>query len=162
MIIWGWGRQTRRTLGVVGISKCSHCGATAEFHLVQRRTWFTLFFIPVIPYSSEHHVLCSSCEWGWTPTEPDLVQLKAGLRGAMAGPSVATAVRELEASAWHPGDLVKPRVGSVLRGDPESTGGTIAQADRASAAVVLAVRGSLIQVRDSAGRIGWLQSGEVD
>lgn len=160
MIVYGWGKQTRRTHGVVGTTKCSHCGTTADFHLVQIRTWFTLFWIPLIPYKSEHRVLCSGCEWGWKPDEAEIVQLKAGFRGTVAAPPTTPAIIEAVASPWHPGDLVMPKFGSDLRGNP---GGTAeAGADRTSPAVVLAVRESAIQVRDSAGRIGSLRAGDVE
>jgi zinc ribbon protein len=161
VIIYGWGRQTRRTLGVVGISKCSHCQATSDFHLVQRRTWITLFFIPIIPYRFDYLVLCGACEWGWKPEDAEVVQLKAKLNASVSTPARPAAIVESIASPWHPGDLVTPRNGASLRRAPGASEATTS-ADRASPAVVLAVRGSSIQVRDSAGRIGWLQAGEVE
>jgi hypothetical protein len=160
VIIYGWGKQTRRTHGVVGTDKCTHCGATVDFHLVQVRTWFTLFWIPLIPYRSEHRVLCSGCEWGWSPTAAEVAQLKTGIQGILAAPRSAPAITESAASPWHPGDLVTPKSGSALRDHP---GGVAdASADRTSPSVVLAVRESAIQVRDGAGRIGWLRAGDVE
>lgn len=162
MIVFGWGRQTRRTLGIVGTSKCSHCGTTADFHLVQRRTWFTLFVIPVIPYGSEHVVLCNSCEWGWKPTEDEVLQLKSAINVAVTSPPPATAIADTATSRWRVGDMVTPKVGASLRVDPGGSAVATGSADRTSPAVVLATRGTFIQVRDAGGRIGWLQPGEVD
>lgn len=182
MIIYGWGRQTRRTLGIVGTTQCSHCNTTSDFHLVQRRTWFTLFFIPVIPYSSKYLVLCSRCEWGWQPTESEVLQLKSTMGMGLAAaaprpparpllsgaiPGVPPRGREEEAIAdasptqLRVGDFVYLNWGSSLTADPSAEGVPAGAADRTGPAIVLATRGSWIQVRDSAGRMGWLQSSSV-
>lgn len=34
--------------------------------LMRRTTWFTLFFIPVIPYKTEWWLLCPTCQYGIT------------------------------------------------------------------------------------------------
>lgn len=62
--VFGWGRQTRKNFGIVSKLKCDHCGNDDYWKLLRLTEWFTLFFIPVIPYSSEKYLLCPICEYG--------------------------------------------------------------------------------------------------
>ena len=64
MIIFGWGRQTRKHYGPTIPIKCPKCSNNAYWHLYRNRTWFTLFFVPVIPYDNKHILLCSVCSNG--------------------------------------------------------------------------------------------------
>ncbi len=63
-IVFGWGRQTVKEHGPVLKYHCSHCNNDKHWILYTRRTWFTLFFIPVIPYSTEYLMLCPICKYG--------------------------------------------------------------------------------------------------
>lgn len=63
-IIFGWGKQTVKEHGPAGIYHCEHCNNDRPWTLFSRRTWITLFFIPVIPYSTEYLLLCPICGHG--------------------------------------------------------------------------------------------------
>lgn len=63
-IIFGWGRQTLKSFGPVLKYHCDHCNNDKHWVLYCKRTWFTLFFIPVIPYSTEYLMLCPVCKYG--------------------------------------------------------------------------------------------------
>ncbi|MEA5018658.1 MAG: zinc ribbon domain-containing protein [Erysipelotrichaceae bacterium] len=63
MIIWGW-RKTRKILLKVDEQECSNCHNTNQFDLVRLTSWFTLFFIPIIPYKREYFIACPICEFG--------------------------------------------------------------------------------------------------
>ena len=63
-ILWGWGKQTRTEYGPVMPMTCSHCNNDVYWNLTRIREWFTIFFLPIIPYKSEHHLLCPICSWG--------------------------------------------------------------------------------------------------
>jgi uncharacterized protein (DUF983 family) len=63
-IIFGWGRQTRTEFGSTMLIQCPHCNNTKFWDLIKLRTWFTLFFIPLIPYSSEVLLVCPVCAHG--------------------------------------------------------------------------------------------------
>lgn len=63
-IIFGWGRQTLKSFGPVLKYRCDHCHNEKHWMLYCKRTWFTLFFIPVIPYSTEYLMLCPVCNYG--------------------------------------------------------------------------------------------------
>jgi hypothetical protein len=61
MIIFGWGHTSSKHYGPTLAITCPNCNNDTWYHLVRHRTWFTLFFIPVIPYSSRHLLLCQVC-----------------------------------------------------------------------------------------------------
>ena len=60
MILWGWGKRTVKHLGQIR-QACPSCQHTGWFNVVTIRTWFTLFFIPVIPYRVRHVMMCTNC-----------------------------------------------------------------------------------------------------
>ncbi len=64
LFIFGWGHQTVKNHGPVGVYHCEHCNNEKYWTLYSRRTWFTLFFIPVIPYKTENMLLCPICNHG--------------------------------------------------------------------------------------------------
>jgi len=66
MIIFGWGHQTIKKIGVVYKNNCSHCNNEVYLELARYRTWFTLFFIPVIPYKTKYFLGCPICQYGVT------------------------------------------------------------------------------------------------
>lgn len=64
MIIFGWGRRTNTHFGPTVPLKCPKCNNNTYWHLYRYRTWFTLFFVPVIPYENKHVLLCEVCSNG--------------------------------------------------------------------------------------------------
>lgn len=76
MIIFGWGRKTIKKYGPVGVYLCPNCHNNSAFMLVRVTTWFTLFFIPLIPYSPEHLLLCSICSKGSRLDKDQFAQYK--------------------------------------------------------------------------------------
>jgi hypothetical protein len=64
MIIFGWGRVANKKYGATVVTKCPNCNNDTWLQLYRHRKWFTLFFIPVIPYSSKHLLLCEVCSQG--------------------------------------------------------------------------------------------------
>lgn len=61
MIIWGWGKTTKKMIGGVMTRHCEYCNRTSVWQLCVIRTWFTLFFIPIIPYKKMYCVTCPGC-----------------------------------------------------------------------------------------------------
>ncbi len=59
---------------------CPRCEEGTETVVIQRRRWFTLFFIPVIPFHGKKNVLCSQCE-----LQRPLAQVEAEANDMMAG-----------------------------------------------------------------------------
>lgn len=60
--IFGWGKTTVTDYGSLNASYCGNCNNMSSKHLIKIRKWFTLFFIPVIPYESNYQILCSNYE----------------------------------------------------------------------------------------------------
>lgn len=61
----GFGKVTFKDLGEVGSEQtCVWCAAWMVYHHVLVRTWFTYFFIPVIPYRSQYLAGCPNCGEG--------------------------------------------------------------------------------------------------
>lgn len=65
MIIWGWGRQTSKDYGPTYPTTCPNCHNPAYWRLERRQTWFSLFFIPLIPYQWNHFLYCPVCSRGF-------------------------------------------------------------------------------------------------
>lgn len=43
MIIWGWGKVTKKIIGAVFERTCNYCNTDEVWNLCVVRTWFTLF-----------------------------------------------------------------------------------------------------------------------
>jgi len=66
MIIFGWGHQTIKNFGPAFKQLCSHCNNEEYWVLTRTMTWFTLFFIPIFPYSIKYFLSCPVCQYGLT------------------------------------------------------------------------------------------------
>lgn len=64
MIIFGWGHQTIKNFGITFKNYCSSCNNEDYWQLLRITTWFTLFFIPIIPYKQKYFLMCPVCEKG--------------------------------------------------------------------------------------------------
>lgn len=64
MIIFGWGRGKSTDHGPVLPTTCSNCKNQTWLHYVSSKKWFSLFFIPLIPYGHRHLLLCPICTRG--------------------------------------------------------------------------------------------------
>lgn len=62
MIIFGWGFRTKRELGPLGPYKCNACDKVGYFILVRAISWFSIFFIPMVPYSKKYYAVCPNCK----------------------------------------------------------------------------------------------------
>jgi len=76
-IIFGWGFRTRRVVGPLWWNQCPTCGNQSLWHLVRVLRWFTLFFVPIFPYSTTYAVMCPVCSRGFVPKGEQLNQLRA-------------------------------------------------------------------------------------
>ncbi len=62
MIIFGTRGRTKDN-GEAVPAVCPRCHNRTFFHFVSRARWFTLFFVPVIPFSSKHFIVCPVCNF---------------------------------------------------------------------------------------------------
>ncbi|WP_087016920.1 zinc-ribbon domain-containing protein [Thaumasiovibrio subtropicus] len=64
--IFGWGKTTTKPLGQADDhAACGICSQSVPFHFIKVTHWFTLFFIPVIPYKSQAYMICPHCQNGF-------------------------------------------------------------------------------------------------
>jgi hypothetical protein len=62
VIIFGF-RGKLKDQGEAVPAVCPRCHNGTFFHFMSRQRWFTLFFIPVFPYSSKHYIVCPVCSF---------------------------------------------------------------------------------------------------
>jgi len=94
-IIFGWGRRTMQTLGWLSPRTCSNCHNEGPWALVRIRRWFSLFFIPVIPYETDYVAMCPVCSRGINVDKREASNLVQGgraisgseTRAGISGPS---------------------------------------------------------------------------
>jgi hypothetical protein len=81
LTIIGFGKVTSKDLGETGLEQpCIWCSAHVIYHLMLVRTWFTYFFIPVLPYRKAYRVTCPACG-GSIPISGE--EVKAAKRGEL-------------------------------------------------------------------------------
>jgi len=61
-ILWGFGKTTRKVIGGFGSRTCNYCNTNSIWQLCIVRTWFTIFFIPFIPYATKYCISCPNCQ----------------------------------------------------------------------------------------------------
>ncbi|URZ17742.1 zinc-ribbon domain-containing protein [Clostridium felsineum] len=98
MIIWGWGRVTKRKIGEVFQRTCSYCNSTEVWNLCIIRTWFTLFFIPVIPYKKMYCITCPNCGSYIQLTSEQFEEIKKSLQASSGNGNSEAAVEEIKYS----------------------------------------------------------------
>ena len=59
LIVFGI-RKMRRRLGVA-LMMCGHCRQPCAHSIVRLQTWFSLFFVPVLPVGTTFFTVCSLC-----------------------------------------------------------------------------------------------------
>lgn len=97
-------RRTVKDVGPVGTQTCSHCHNETVWRLSTVTSWITLFFIPVIPYSTKHFASCPICGMSTSLSGARLEQVSAVARigrarelGQMSAEQAAEALRQLQA-----------------------------------------------------------------
>jgi hypothetical protein len=82
LAIIGFGKITSDDLGETGREQqCVWCSASVFYHLILVRTWFTYFFIPVVPYRKQYQIVCPACDSG-VSIRPD--EVGAAKRGELS------------------------------------------------------------------------------
>lgn len=79
-LIFSLADRKTKQLGSAGLMDCPRCNNTSEWLIHQQKTYFSLFFIPLIPYRSEYILSCPVCRQADTITEEEkerLLQRKA-------------------------------------------------------------------------------------
>ena len=56
-IVWGT-RTFKKILGNAEMYTCDNCNNANEFQVVRTAQWFTLFWIPIFPFSNKYFIMC--------------------------------------------------------------------------------------------------------
>ena len=59
--VFGWRTGKPEDYGACMPAQCNRYGNESLWHLLHTQSWFTLFFIPLIPYNSRHYLACPIC-----------------------------------------------------------------------------------------------------
>lgn len=60
-VIFSLADRKTKQLGNTGMMDCPRCGNTTAWTIRQEKTYFSLFFIPLIPYRTEFLLSCPVC-----------------------------------------------------------------------------------------------------
>mgnify|MGYP001026063162 CR=1 FL=1 len=93
MIIWGWGKQTRKKIGNFAHRACSYCNTASIWQLCLVRTWFTLFFIPIIPYAKSYQISCPNCKSYIAISKEDFMKLKEEIQSGKREAEIIEAMK---------------------------------------------------------------------
>lgn len=77
MIIFGWGKRTVKEHGEAYPMECKNCNNKSFFKLVSLKTWFTVFFIPIIAYKSKDYLTCPVCNKGYELDDENFKKAKS-------------------------------------------------------------------------------------
>lgn len=61
-VLFGFGKRTTKELGETSKIRCGRCGNVRPWQYKKYTTWFTLFFVPVIPYQNQYVKECPICK----------------------------------------------------------------------------------------------------
>lgn len=77
-VIVGFGRRKRKDFGGIAQVRCPRCHNDVLYHLTRTLTWFTLYFIPILPYRSERRLECPICSNGMRVFRNEVEALRRG------------------------------------------------------------------------------------
>jgi hypothetical protein len=80
MVIFGW-RRTMKELATV-FAQCRSCGMQGWQRIYRVISWFTLFFLPVLPLWVARKSFCNTCgrQWKLSKEEADALVAHAAQR----------------------------------------------------------------------------------
>lgn len=94
IIIWGFGKKTKKFIGGVFQRTCNYCNQTSIWQLCVVRTWFTLFYIPIIPYKKMYCIICPNCSSYIELSKEQFEKIRFDLNNAQSQGDVAYSVED--------------------------------------------------------------------
>jgi hypothetical protein len=64
VVIFGFGPGKQKDLGEVAPTACPNCHNQVFLHHVQSKKSVRLYFVPVVPYGTDHYLVCPICSRG--------------------------------------------------------------------------------------------------
>lgn len=65
IVLFGFGHQTKKEYNMHDVTHCYRCNNLSNWVMSRQVDWFTLFFIPVIPYKTDYWIYCPICKNGY-------------------------------------------------------------------------------------------------
>lgn len=62
MGILGWDYRKVKNYGPVKREQCKNCSNQSTLQLQKLSTWFTIFFVPIMPYRINYLLVCPICK----------------------------------------------------------------------------------------------------
>ncbi len=126
MIIFGYRGGKRKDLGEALAIRCPRCNNTTFYHSMSVTSWFSLFFIPVIPLKRRDYLVCPVCTRALALRKDqrelasNLVELTARYRsGALAQPEYDRQMGALRAAmATEPAALQEASIAELPPAPP--------------------------------------------
>ena len=75
MIIFGWNEVLSNNFIIPDARLCARCNNVVQWHFAKLTSWFTLFFIPLIPYSSRYLYMCPVCSNSYDLTQAQFFEI---------------------------------------------------------------------------------------
>ena len=75
LVIFGFGHKTNEEWNLNHQEHCSRCNNLVNYKLHKITHWFSLFFIPLIPFKTEHWKSCPVCRQGLKLNNDQYVKL---------------------------------------------------------------------------------------
>lgn len=80
MLISSLNSRTVEDIGQVIFYRCNHCHKETMWELKKVTGWFSLFFIPIIPYEFDYYFMCPQCNYGYKLTKSDFKRIEVFYR----------------------------------------------------------------------------------
>ena len=77
VLIFGWGAGKGEDLGEVAPCVCPNCNNQVFLHHVQSKKKVSLYFVPVVPYGTDHYLVCPVCSRGLQISSPQLSTVRS-------------------------------------------------------------------------------------
>jgi hypothetical protein len=108
VILFGWGGGKPKDFGAAVPVLCPNCHNQTTLHYVKATRWFRLYFIPLIPYSTKHLLLCPVCSRGMemTKAQAQLAYEMVGHTSTFVNGGATQELYESQATAFW--DFMKP------------------------------------------------------
>lgn len=72
-----FGLKTRtKDYGGAYPTPCANCDAEVLYRLIKLRTWFHIWWIPLIPWTARHQLRCPECGYGYRLSESEAQQAR--------------------------------------------------------------------------------------
>jgi hypothetical protein len=83
-LLFGFGQEKAHDYGPALPVICPNCHNPVHLRLLEIKKWFSLFFIPVLPYESKYMLACEICSRGVPLTERQFERARKVCRAARA------------------------------------------------------------------------------